>query len=208
MGKETATGRRLIGLALVATLGMSACGGEDEESPESLSLDSESASESDSASESEASQPEAIQTSFPDIGLEITGLPKNPKAAKHELLSTWATFEHGHQAMTRSLRWNKMLTETAVGSARDMMRDQADGLKENDTHYTGDLVVELIELQRRGNFAVIDACYDTSRSRLVTNGKKENGPPGGTVRQVLRSSLNFAGGRWQVTGVDVRDEAC
>lgn len=204
MGSGTVGARRWVGLALALTLGLSACGGGDEGSSEKLDLDSASASPSESPDKPDG--PAAIPTSFPDIGLEITGLPKNPKGTKRELLTTWATFEHGHQAMTRSLRWNKMLSATTAAQARELMRSQANGLKGSNTHYTGERTVELIDLDLRGRFAVLDACDDTSRSRLVKNGVKEKEAPGD--KQLVRMDLTFTGGAWRITSIEPGEDRC
>lgn len=200
-----------IGLCLALLASVAACS-DDSDSSGEKKLD---LSESNSASPTEESSndgsddasetPDAIPTSYPDVGLEFTSLPK-VKGAKRAALETYVAFERGQRKLSRTASMNPLITKNAAPSAQQPLQNAIDWMHSNDTRYDGTARIDVSFEGAGAATATLNLCIDATDLALVTDGQKR--PVEGRQRSASRVSLSNGGGTWLLTAYESLDESC
>lgn len=194
--------------AVVATtalvLGLAGCGdnGADDTAPTPSIGESSKAGEPTSEP---APGPGAIPTSFPEVGLEITDLPKLDDAY-HDALVAFVDFERGRRATLNEAKLNPLLSDNAAGRVVEKFQGTVDYLQANNSHYRGDVTTEVVEAETKPGVLWLETCTDGTGLRIVENGQPT--PVSGEPRLSARIVVTDVDGTWLVTDDTSLEGSC
>lgn len=185
-------------LLLAATLALAACGDDGDPSSDDAPDIGESSSETTTAPEPTESTtgPEAIPTSYPEIGLEYVDFPEPTKKTR-PALEVFVAFDTGRVELLHNAEMNDRVRDNAAEPVVAQYQGTADFLQEHNAHYRGETVSTITDVVTKGDFVALDLCVDGSALRFVENGEPR--PPDGATRLPSRAIITRTDTGWTVT---------
>lgn len=147
--------------------------------------------------------PDAIPSSYPEVGLEFSDLPQ-PRGTKREALEAYVAYERGLRKLSRTAKPNAMITDHATQPLITTMESTVDYLRSNSIRYQGTADIAVSFVGNSARATVLEVCIDGTDLELVQNGstKPINGPGRLPGRVVVTSN----GQAWLVTQYDTEEE--
>jgi hypothetical protein len=204
----TATRAAATAVTLAAlTLGLAACGDDDGDTSggaPDLDPKSEATSASDSPT-SEPADPEAIPTSYPEVGLEYDGLPEL-EGKYRDALATFVAFDRGRLQLLREAKMNALVTKNAAEQVVATFQSTASYLQQHNAHYRGTSVASFADVSEGGDLLGLDLCLDGTELRYVEGGSAS--APEGPARVPFRAIVTLHDGTWTVTEASSQEGTC
>lgn len=188
------------------TLGLVACGDDDGDPSSENSPDLEPTSEAtESTTTSAPDDPEAIPTSYPDVGLEYDGLP-DLDGKYRDALEVFIAFDRGRLQLLREAQMNAMVSDNAAEQVVSTWQSTAAYLQDNGAHYRGMSVATFDDVKTDGDLLGLDLCLDGTELRYVQGGSAS--APDGPSRVPFRVIVTQHDGSWKVTEAATQEGSC
>lgn len=160
------------------------------------------ADEPDASDESSGSAP-AGEVDYPDVGVDLVGLPELP-GVYERALQTYIDFERGRRLAARTGEVGRLLSFNATASVVDPYREALAAYADRGT-YGGDVVIEFLDVRPRDSVLRLDLCVDAT-ALLVPDGAPTQ--LGEATRGPQRIEVTNLVGPWRVTRAEPVDGSC
>lgn len=166
-----------------------------------------SSSPADVSASSADPEPEAIPSSYPEVGLEYVDLPELD-APYRAALETFVAFDRGRLELMRKVRMNALLSDNAAPAVVAGWDDTLRYLRERDAHYRGETVATFVDVSHEKGFLGLELCVDGSGLRWVEDGRAGAVPGSREGGVPLRAIVTRTDGGWKVTEAQSQEGTC